>query len=39
MANLNALSSVIRALLVEQRADFLRINLAVYPPLNFLIIK
>ena len=38
MANLNALSSIIRMLLREQRADFLRINLAIYPP-NFLIIK
>ena len=36
MANLNALSSIIRTLLREQRADSLRINPAVYPP-NFLI--
>ena len=32
MANLNASSCVIRALLREQRADFLRINLAILPP-------
>ena len=36
MANLNALSSVIRALLVELRADLWCFGAAIYPP-NFLI--
>ena len=36
MANFNALSSVMRALLGEQRADILCVGTAVYPP-NFLI--
>ena len=41
MANFNALSSLIRTLLREQRADFLRINLAIYPPqfLNNQVVK
>ena len=40
MANFNALSSLIRALLGEQRADFLCINPAVTPPpRNFLIVR
>ena len=37
MANFNALSSVMRALLGEQRADILCVGTAVYPPPNFLI--
>ena len=36
MAKSNALSSLIRALLREQRADILCVSAAVYPP-NFLI--
>ena len=41
MANLNALSSIICTLLREQRAVFLRINLAIYPPqfLNNQVVK
>ena len=36
MANFNALSSVMRALLGEQRADLWCVSTAAYPP-NFLI--
>ena len=40
MANLNALSSIIRTLLREQRADILRINLATPPQfLNNQVVK
>ena len=37
MAKSNALSSVMRALLGEQRADILCIGTALLPPPNFLI--
>ncbi len=37
MANFNALSSVMRALLSEQRADLWCVGTAAYPPPNFLI--
>ena len=39
MAKSNALSSVMRALLGEQRADLLCVGTAVYPPPQFLNIQ